>query len=90
MTFKNLKISVVKVEGPCSRMKEGVTFYVRNACLEIPPNEKICIFALGSMLQPISGAIIKNQPGEGILDLLEEWQCPDPAAKVVFRIEKEG
>ncbi|KPK64535.1 hypothetical protein AMJ83_02195 [candidate division WOR_3 bacterium SM23_42] len=90
MTFKNLKISVVKVEGPCSRMKEGVTFYVRNACLEIPPDEKICIFALGSMLQPISGAIVKNQPGEGILDLLEEWQCPDPAAKVVFRIEEEG
>jgi uncharacterized repeat protein (TIGR04076 family) len=90
MTFKNLKISVVKVEGPCSRMKEGVTFYVRNACLEIPPDERICIFALGSMLQPISGAIVKNQPGEGILDLLEEWQCPDPAAKVVFRIEEEG
>ena len=90
MTFKNLKISVVKVEGPCSRMKEGVTFYVRNACLEIPPEEKLCIFALGSLLQPISGAVVKNEPGEGILDLLAEWQCPDPAAKVVFRIEEEG
>ena len=90
MTFKNLRISVVKVEGPCSRMKEGVTFHIRNACLEIPPEEKICIFALGSMLQPICGAIVKNKPGEGILDLLKEWQCPDPAAKVVFRIEEEG
>ena len=90
MVFKNLKISVVRVTGPCSRMKEGVTFYVRNACLEIPPEEKICIFALGSILQPISGAIIKNQPGEGILDLLKEWQCPDPEAKVIFRIEEES
>lgn len=89
MTFKNLKISVVKVEDPCSRMKEGVTFFVRNACLEIPPGEKVCIFALGSILQPISGAIIRNKPNEGMLDILQEWQCPDPLAKVIFRIEEE-
>ena len=88
MAFKNLKISVVKVEGPCSRMKEGVTFFVRNACLEIPPDEKVCIFALGSILQPISGAIIRNEPNEGMLDVLQEWQCPDPLAKVIFRIEE--
>jgi hypothetical protein len=39
-------------------------------------------------LQPITAAIIKSQEGEGILDLLEEWQCPDPLAKVIFRIEE--
>ena len=90
MTFKDLKITVVKAEGPCSRTKAGATFYVRNACLEIPPGEKVCIFALGSLLQPISGAIIMNEPEQGVLDLLQEWQCPDPAAKVVFRIEAEN
>jgi uncharacterized repeat protein (TIGR04076 family) len=89
MVFKDLKITAVKVEGPCSRTKVGSTFYVRNACLDIPPGEKVCIFALGSLLTPISGAIIQNEPEKGVLDLLQEWQCPDSEAKVVFRIEEE-
>jgi uncharacterized repeat protein (TIGR04076 family) len=89
MDFKDLKITAVKVEGPCSRTKLGDTFYVRNACVEIPPGEKVCIFALGSLLQPLSGAIIRNEPGQGILDLLQDWQCPDSEARVVFHIEEE-
>ncbi len=89
MAFKNLKVTVVKAEGPCSRTKEGLTFYVRNACLEMPPGEKVCLFALSSLLATLSGAIIKNEKGEGILDILEEWQCPDPEAKVIFKIEEE-
>jgi uncharacterized repeat protein (TIGR04076 family) len=89
MAFKNLKITCVKVEGKCSRSNVGTTFYIRNAKLEIPPEQSICIFALGSILPPITGAIIKNQEGEGLLDVLEEWQCPDPLAKVIFRIEEE-
>ncbi len=90
MVFKDLKITAVKVEGPCSRTKLGTTFYVRNARLEVPPGESVCIFALGSMLPVISGAIIRNEPEQGVLDLLQEWQCPDPEAKVIFRIEEEN
>jgi len=89
MFFKDLKITAVKVEGPCSRTKVGTTFYVRNARLEVPAGESVCIFALGSILAVISGAIIRNEPEHGVLDLLQEWQCPDPEAKVVFRIEEE-
>ena len=89
MTFKDLKITIVKVEGPCSRSKVGTTFTIKNAKLEIPAGQDVCIFALGSILQPISAAIIKNQAGEGMLDVLEEWQCPDPLAKVIFKIEEE-
>lgn len=87
MTFKDLKVTIVKVEGPCSRSKVGTTFYIRNAKLEIPDGQDVCIFALGSILQPITAAIIHSKEGEGILNLLEEWQCPDPLAKVIFRIE---
>jgi uncharacterized repeat protein (TIGR04076 family) len=88
MAFKDIKVTIVKVEGPCSRSKVGTTFYIKNAKLEIPSGQDVCIFALGSILQPISAAIIRSQEGEGILDLLEEWQCPDPLAKVIFRIEE--
>ena len=88
MKFKNLKVTCIQAEGQCSRCKEGITFYIRNAKIEIPSDQGICIFALGSILQPITGAIIKNQEGEGILDILKEWQCPDPLAKVIFKIEE--
>lgn len=89
MTFKDLKITCIKADGPCSRTKVGSTFYVRNACLEIPPGEKVCLFALSSLLATLSGAIIKSEKGEGVLDLLQEWQCPDSEAQVIFRIEAE-
>lgn len=88
MAFKDLKVTIKEVSGPCSRSKVGTTFFIKNAKLEIPPGQNVCIFALGSILQPISAAIIKSQEGEGILNLLEEWQCPDPLAKVIFKIEE--
>lgn len=90
MAFKDLKITIVKVEGECSRSKVGTTFFIKNAKLEIPSGHNVCIFALGSILQPISAAIIQSKEGEGILNLLEEWQCPDPLAKVIFKIEELG
>ena len=89
MSFKNLKITCVKAEGQCNRSKPGDTFYVRNAKLEVPPGQSICVFALGSILPPITAAIMKSQQGEGLLDMLDQWQCPDPLAKVIFKIEEE-
>jgi uncharacterized repeat protein (TIGR04076 family) len=88
MAFKDLRVTCVQVEGNCSRMRVGRQFFIRNATLEIPPGESICIFALGSILQPLTAAIIQNKKGEGLLDLLQEWQCPDPLAKVILRIEE--
>jgi uncharacterized repeat protein (TIGR04076 family) len=89
MEFVDLKVTCIKAEGPCSRTKVGTTFYVRNACLEIPEGEKICLFAISSLLVTLSGAMLKNEKGKGILDALQEWQCPDPEAKIIFRIEEE-
>jgi uncharacterized repeat protein (TIGR04076 family) len=87
MAFKDLRVTCVKAEG-CSRSKVGATSYIRNARLEIPSGQSVCIFALGSILQPITGAIVKNEEGEGILDILSEWQCPNSEAEVLFRIEE--
>lgn len=88
--FKDLKVTCVKAEGLCGRSKVGATFYIRNAKLEVHPGQSVCIFVLGRILQPITGAIIKNQEGQGVLDILKEWQCPDPLAKVIFRIKEEN
>ena len=89
MAFRDLKVTCVKVEGPCSRSQVGSTFFIRDARLEIQPGESVCLFALGSLLAPLTGAIMNTEEGEGMLDLLEEWQCPDPLAKVIFKIEEE-
>jgi len=88
MAFRDLRVTCIEVKGKCSRMRVGTSFLVRNAKIEIPSEDSICIFALGSILSPITGAIILNKEGEGMLDLLQEWQCPDPLAKVIFRIEE--
>jgi len=88
--FNNLKITCIKCEGKCNRSKVGSTYYVRDAKLEIPEGESICVFALGSILPAITGSIISSKEDEGLMDILQEWQCPDPEAKVIYRIERDG
>jgi len=89
MRLKNFKVTIVKVEGVCSRSKVGDTFYVHNESLEIPSGSRVCLFALGSILQPIIAASIPTDPENDILNITREFQCPDPLAKVIFRIEEE-
>jgi uncharacterized repeat protein (TIGR04076 family) len=89
MKLKNFKVTIVKVEGPCSRSREGDYFYVRNERLITPPGTGVCLFALGSILQPIIAASIPTDPDNDILNITREFQCPDPLAKVIFRIEEE-
>ena len=85
--FKDLKVTCIKAEGECGRTEPGAYFFIRNAKLEIPPGQGVCIFALGSLLPPLTAATMNNKDGEGMLDMLDQWQCPDPLAKVVFKIE---
>lgn len=85
--FKDLKVTCIKAEGDCNRTKAGDHFYIRNAKLEIPSGQSVCIFALGSLLPPLTAATMNNKDGEGMLDILDQWQCPDPLAKVIFKIE---
>lgn len=85
--FKDLKVTCIKAEGDCSRAKPGDHFYIRDAKLEVPPGEGVCIFALGSLLPPLTAATMNNKDGEGMLDMLDQWQCPDPLVKVIFKIE---
>jgi uncharacterized repeat protein (TIGR04076 family) len=88
MTLKNFKVSVTKVEGPCSRAREGTVFFVKNATLEIPSGQTVCLFALGSILQPLIAASVPMDAENNILNVTRDFQCPDPMAKVIFRIEE--
>jgi uncharacterized repeat protein (TIGR04076 family) len=81
-------ITATHVEGLRSRTKKGSVFYVRNARLEIPMGQSVCLFALGSLLQPITAASVPTTTDNDILAITQEFQCPDPLAKVIFRIEE--
>jgi len=85
--LKNFKVTVACVEGPCSRSKVGTVFYVKNARLEIPDGQGVCLFALGSILAPLIAASVPTNPENNILEISREFQCPDPLAKVIYRIE---
>jgi uncharacterized repeat protein (TIGR04076 family) len=88
MKLKNFKVAVMCVEGPCSRAKAGTVFYVRNARLEIPDGQSVCLFALGSILAPLIAAGVATDPENNILEITREFQCPDPLSKVIFRIDE--
>ena len=89
MALRNLKITCIKSEGNCGRTKVGSTFSVRNEKLVIPDGQGVCIYALGSLMGPIIAATMDSKEGKGMLDILDEWTCPDSKATVVFKIEEE-
>jgi len=88
MKLKNFKITFTCVEGLCSRAKAGTEFYVRNARLEVPPGQSVCLFALGSILAPLIAASVPTDPENNILNITREYQCPDPLSKVIMRIDE--
>ncbi len=88
MKLKNFKITITCAEGPCSRAKAGTVFYVRDARLEIPDGQSVCLFALGSLLAPLMAASIPTEPENDILEITREFQCPDPLSKVILRVDE--
>jgi uncharacterized repeat protein (TIGR04076 family) len=88
MNLKNFKITVTCAEGPCSQATAGTVFYVRNALLEIPDGQSVCLFALRSLLAPLMAASVPTEPENDILEITREFQCPDPLSKVILRINE--
>jgi len=40
-------------------------------------------------LTPLIAASVPTDPDNDILAITREFQCPDPLAKVIFRVEEE-
>ncbi len=86
MELRDLKVTLLKVEGNCSRCRAGMEFEVRNAKLHLP-EEGLCLFALGALIPNLTASIINAEPKEDFLNLINEFQCPDPFAEVRFKVE---
>jgi uncharacterized repeat protein (TIGR04076 family) len=86
MQMRDLKIKIIQVEGACSRCYKGMEFEVRNAKLKLP-EDGLCLFALGALVPALTAACMNPHPDDDFLDLIREFQCPDPFAVVRFKVE---
>ena len=90
-----LKVTVKKVMGTCTAdppMKPGDYFTVSDGDIQIPGGGYICLYALQSLIPVLTPK--ERDIAEGKDD---DWmwrvhhaQCPDPAGRVVFKIERTG
>ena len=90
-----LKISVSKVMGTCTAdppMKPGDYFTVRDGDIRIPAGGYICLYALQSLLPVITPKErkIAEDKDEDWMWRVHRVQCPDPAGRVIFKIERMG
>jgi uncharacterized repeat protein (TIGR04076 family) len=89
--MNQLKIRVSKVLGTCtakSPLKPGDYFTVDNGDIRIPEGSHICIWALQSLLPLIPAK--ERDTGKRDDDWLwrvHHAQCPDPAGRVIFKME---
>jgi uncharacterized repeat protein (TIGR04076 family) len=90
-----LKVTVSKVLGTCTAhpaMQPGDSFTVSAGDIRIPEGSYICLYALQSLMP-----VLTPKEREIAEDKSEDWmwrvhraQCPDPAGRVLFKIEQTG
>ena len=90
-----LNVRVTKVMGACTAdppMKPGDSFTVRDGDLYIPAGGYVCMWALQSLMPMLPA---KERESAEARD--EDWmwrvhhaQCPDPAGRVIWKIERMG
>ncbi len=87
----NLRVTVDRIEGrSVCGMQVGDYFdLVESAQLRIPDGRHFCVFALAAVL-PLLPAKQRPLPSGDWLALDSEVCCPDPAERLVMRIERTG
>jgi len=91
--MNRLIISVTKILGKCSSappMQKGDYFLVDDGDIRIPEGRFVCIWALQSVLPlvPAKERKIAEHRKDDWMWRVHHVQCPDPAGRVVFKIEK--
>jgi uncharacterized repeat protein (TIGR04076 family) len=90
-----LKITVKKVLGTCTAcppMKPGDSFTVSDGDIQVPEGGYICLWALQSLMPlitPKERELAENRD-EDWMWRVHHAQCPDPAGRVIFTIERTG
>lgn len=90
-----LKVTVSKVLGTCTAhpaMQPGDHFSVSDGSIQIPEDGYICLYALQSLMPVLTPKEreIAEEKSEDWMWRVHHAQCPDPAGRVLFKIEQTG
>lgn len=88
-----LKVTATKVLGECTAnppVEKGDTFTVRDGDITTPEGGFICLWALQNMLPVLTTKErdIAEEKNEDWMWRVHHVQCPDPAGRVIYKIER--
>jgi len=86
----DLAVVVEKIEGHCTcNMKIGDTVYMRGGKISLPGGADFCLYALQSALPLLPTKQRLNHPADW-METDSRVTCPDPACKLIMRIDRIG
>jgi len=85
----DLVIFVETIDGNCScKMQVNDRFYLKGGKLSFPEGQDFCLYALQSTL-PLLPAKQRQNASADWIETDSRVICPDPACKLIMRIERE-
>lgn len=85
----DLTIVVEKIDGNCTcKMSIGDKFHLKGGKLSMPEKADFCLYALQSTLPLLPTKQRKNHPADW-METDARIVCPDPACKLVMRIDRD-
>jgi uncharacterized repeat protein (TIGR04076 family) len=89
MELWDLRVSVESIEGRsvCGLAVGDYFELTHSSRLTIPAGRHFCVYALASVL-PLLAAKQRDLPGDDWLEKEALVSCPDPAERLVMRIER--
>lgn len=85
----DLTVVVEKIEGNCTcNMSIGDEFYMKGGKISLPDKKDFCLYALQATIPLLPTKQRKNHPADW-METDARVVCPDPACKLVMRIDRD-
>ncbi len=86
----DLSIEVEKIEGHCTcDMSVGDKFFLKGGKISLPHGKNFCLYAMQSTIPLLPTKQRMNHPADW-METDSRVICPDPACKLVMRIDRVG
>ena len=86
----DLTVVVEKIEGHCTcAMVEGDCFHMRGGKISLPDGADFCLYALQATLPILPAKQRRCHPADW-MESDSHVACPDPACRLVMRIDRTG
>ena len=85
----DLTITVEKIDGNCTcDMKTGDSFSLKGGKISIPDGGNFCLYAMQSTFPLLPAKQRMNSPADW-METDSQVICPDPACKLIMRIDRD-